>query len=202
MSDVRLELDDGVALVTLDRPEQRNAFSGAMGEALSEAYRRCDADDAVRALRDQRPEKSLTPEETARRRWAERLAAHLPLANELVSLVDATVLTETEAEAVMEALKNRKPKTELSKAEQAEREWVGRLKSHLKPAKSFGKFVEVKITVRPRRSAAWIATGEFPISNPSILRAFLSPTRRALCRWARRRASSTRVVARTSRAPR
>ena len=32
------------------RPEQRNAFSGAMGRELGEAYRRCDRDDAVRAV--------------------------------------------------------------------------------------------------------------------------------------------------------
>lgn len=48
--DLRFEIEDGVALITLHRPEQRNAFSGPMGEALGEAYRRCDADDAVRAV--------------------------------------------------------------------------------------------------------------------------------------------------------
>jgi len=46
--DFRFELDEGVAILTLDRPEQDNAFSGAMGEALSAAYRRCDEDDAIR----------------------------------------------------------------------------------------------------------------------------------------------------------
>ncbi|NNL67943.1 MAG: crotonase [Myxococcales bacterium] len=48
--DLRFELDDGVATLTLDRPEQRNAFSGAMGESLGRAYRRCDDDDDVRAI--------------------------------------------------------------------------------------------------------------------------------------------------------
>ncbi len=43
-------LEDGVATLTLDRPEKLNAFSGAMGEALAAAYRRCDEDDAVRAV--------------------------------------------------------------------------------------------------------------------------------------------------------
>jgi len=43
-------LDDGVATLTLNRPEKRNAFSGAMGAALAAAYRRCDEDDAVRAV--------------------------------------------------------------------------------------------------------------------------------------------------------
>jgi enoyl-CoA hydratase/carnithine racemase len=47
---LRLEIDNGVALITLDRPERRNAFNGAMGNALSEAYRHCDADDSIRAV--------------------------------------------------------------------------------------------------------------------------------------------------------
>jgi len=48
--DIRFALEDGVAVVTLHRPEQRNAFSGTMGLELGDAYRRCDADDAVRAV--------------------------------------------------------------------------------------------------------------------------------------------------------
>ena len=48
--DLRFELEDGVALLTLDRPAHRNAFSGAMGRALGAAYRRCDEDDSVRAV--------------------------------------------------------------------------------------------------------------------------------------------------------
>jgi enoyl-CoA hydratase/carnithine racemase len=47
---LRFELADGVATLTLSRPDRLNAFSGAMGEALSAAYRRCDEDDAVRAV--------------------------------------------------------------------------------------------------------------------------------------------------------
>ncbi len=48
---LRFELDaDGVATLTLNRPDKLNAFSGAMGEALAVAYRRCDEDDAVRAV--------------------------------------------------------------------------------------------------------------------------------------------------------
>jgi enoyl-CoA hydratase/carnithine racemase len=51
MADLRFELDEhGVATVTLERPDKLNAFSGAMGEALAAAYRRCDEDDAVRAV--------------------------------------------------------------------------------------------------------------------------------------------------------
>jgi enoyl-CoA hydratase/carnithine racemase len=48
--DLRFDLEDGVAVLTLNRPEKLNAFSGAMGEALGDAYRRCDEDDAVRAV--------------------------------------------------------------------------------------------------------------------------------------------------------
>ena len=48
--DIRFELQDGVAVVTLRRPEQLNAFSGRMGDELGHALTRCDADDAVRAV--------------------------------------------------------------------------------------------------------------------------------------------------------
>jgi enoyl-CoA hydratase/carnithine racemase len=41
---------DGVATITLHRPEARNAFSGLMGRELGEAFRSCDLDDAVRAI--------------------------------------------------------------------------------------------------------------------------------------------------------
>ena len=38
------------AVLTLNRPEQRNAFSGRMGKELGEAYVACDRDDEVRAV--------------------------------------------------------------------------------------------------------------------------------------------------------
>jgi enoyl-CoA hydratase/carnithine racemase len=47
---LRVAFDDKVAILTLDRPEQRNAFSGPMATSLSEAYRECDARDDVRAV--------------------------------------------------------------------------------------------------------------------------------------------------------
>jgi enoyl-CoA hydratase/carnithine racemase len=50
MADARLEIADGVAVITLDRPEKLNAFTGAMGRIWGEAYAQCDADDAVRAV--------------------------------------------------------------------------------------------------------------------------------------------------------
>ena len=49
-SDILFELADGIAVITLNRPEKLNAFSSAMGRGLGEAYRRCDEDDAVRAV--------------------------------------------------------------------------------------------------------------------------------------------------------
>jgi enoyl-CoA hydratase/carnithine racemase len=48
--ELRFELDAGVATLTLERPDKLNAFSGRMAEELSDAYRRCDGDDAVRAV--------------------------------------------------------------------------------------------------------------------------------------------------------
>jgi len=48
--DIRFESCDGVSVITLHRPEQMNAFSGRMGEELGDAFRRCEEDDAVRAV--------------------------------------------------------------------------------------------------------------------------------------------------------
>ena len=49
-TDLRCEVRDGIALLTLDRPEKLNAFSAAMGLSLGRAYRECDADDTVRVV--------------------------------------------------------------------------------------------------------------------------------------------------------
>jgi len=48
--DLTFAVRDRVAVITLDRPEQRNAFSGPMSESLSRVYARCDADDEIRAV--------------------------------------------------------------------------------------------------------------------------------------------------------
>lgn len=48
--DMRFEVSDGVAVITLDRPGSRNAFSGPMGASLGRAYVECDTDDAIRAV--------------------------------------------------------------------------------------------------------------------------------------------------------
>ena len=48
---VLFELDpDGVAKITLNRPDKLNACSGDLLERLDAYYRRCDEDDAVRAV--------------------------------------------------------------------------------------------------------------------------------------------------------
>jgi enoyl-CoA hydratase/carnithine racemase len=48
--DLRVEVDGQVAVLILDRPEQLNAFSGAMGRSLTAALRAADADDTVRVV--------------------------------------------------------------------------------------------------------------------------------------------------------
>lgn len=50
MDDLTVSVADGVALLTLNRPEHRNAYTAAMGDLLNQAYRECDNDDAIRAI--------------------------------------------------------------------------------------------------------------------------------------------------------
>jgi enoyl-CoA hydratase/carnithine racemase len=50
MSDLTVAIADGVALLTLNRPERRNAYTTEMGTLLNRAYLRCDDDDDVRAI--------------------------------------------------------------------------------------------------------------------------------------------------------
>jgi enoyl-CoA hydratase/carnithine racemase len=47
---VLLDVSGGVATITLNDPAKRNAFGARMGRELAEAYRRCDADETVRAV--------------------------------------------------------------------------------------------------------------------------------------------------------
>lgn len=47
---IRYEVEDGVLLLTLDRPEKLNAFTRTMLDELLDALDRADADDAVRAI--------------------------------------------------------------------------------------------------------------------------------------------------------
>lgn len=48
--DVRFEIRGPVALITLDRPERRNALDGAVVDALAAAFDAAEADPAVRAV--------------------------------------------------------------------------------------------------------------------------------------------------------
>jgi len=48
--EILLEASDGVATITLNRPERLNAYTPTMGRELHEAFAACDADDAVRAI--------------------------------------------------------------------------------------------------------------------------------------------------------
>jgi enoyl-CoA hydratase/carnithine racemase len=45
-----VEVDRGVATITLNRPGRRNAIGDGMREELADAYRYCDSDDGVRAI--------------------------------------------------------------------------------------------------------------------------------------------------------
>ena len=47
---IRYELTDHVLVVTLDRPDRRNAFTPVMADELVDAFARADADDDVRAV--------------------------------------------------------------------------------------------------------------------------------------------------------
>ena len=48
--DLRAEIDDGVAVITMNRPDRRNAFSPAMISALGTALAQVEADEAVGCL--------------------------------------------------------------------------------------------------------------------------------------------------------
>src|SRR5439155_19323671 len=45
--DLRAEIDSGVAVITMNRPDRRNAFSQAMLSALGAVLARVETDDAV-----------------------------------------------------------------------------------------------------------------------------------------------------------
>ncbi len=48
--EIRLDIDDGIATVTLHRPEKMNAFTGRMMNEMISAFDATDADDDVRAV--------------------------------------------------------------------------------------------------------------------------------------------------------
>ena len=47
---ILLAVDGPVATMTLNRPEQLNAYSGRMGLEVGHALEACDADDGIRAI--------------------------------------------------------------------------------------------------------------------------------------------------------
>jgi len=47
---IQFAVDDGVATITLHRPEARNGITVRMGREISDAYRFCDGNDNVRAV--------------------------------------------------------------------------------------------------------------------------------------------------------
>ena len=49
-TDILFHVDDRVCVITLNRPESLNAFSGSMGAELVDALRRCDADEDIRVV--------------------------------------------------------------------------------------------------------------------------------------------------------
>lgn len=50
MTDLTVQAEDGVAVVTLDRPQRRNALSSALMVALAETMARLDADPGIGAI--------------------------------------------------------------------------------------------------------------------------------------------------------
>jgi enoyl-CoA hydratase/carnithine racemase len=49
-ADLAIEISEGVAVLTLNRPDRMNAYTAEMGRLLGQAYRECDDDDRVRAI--------------------------------------------------------------------------------------------------------------------------------------------------------
>lgn len=50
MQEIRIEVLDGVALITLDRPDRLNAYTPDMGDELVGAFRSCAADESIGAI--------------------------------------------------------------------------------------------------------------------------------------------------------
>ena len=48
--DIRFEVHDRVAIITLNRPDRMNAFTGRMADDLGAAYTECDGNDEIRAV--------------------------------------------------------------------------------------------------------------------------------------------------------
>ncbi len=100
---------------------------GALADGKEKIVSPGDAGEAIKVLRDKRPEKKLNKDEKALREWAKRLVAHLDLAEGLTKLVQAGILTADDVDLAAAALKNRQADDALEAAQKADREWIGRL---------------------------------------------------------------------------
>jgi enoyl-CoA hydratase/carnithine racemase len=49
-SQITCQIDDSIMLITLNRPDKLNAYTGAMGSEIEAAFRAADVDDGVRAI--------------------------------------------------------------------------------------------------------------------------------------------------------
>ena len=49
-TEILLDVTDGVATITLNRPDRLNAYTPVMGDELHDAFAGCDGDDAIRAI--------------------------------------------------------------------------------------------------------------------------------------------------------
>jgi enoyl-CoA hydratase/carnithine racemase len=47
---ILFDVNDGIALITLNRPEAMNAFTGEMAEDWTDAYRHCDENDDIKVV--------------------------------------------------------------------------------------------------------------------------------------------------------
>ena len=49
-SQITCKIDDSIMVITLNRPDKLNAYTGAMGSEIESAFRAADVDDSVRAI--------------------------------------------------------------------------------------------------------------------------------------------------------
>ena len=49
-STLLVDIKNGVATITLNRPEKLNAYNATMGAELAQAFKTLDADDSVRVI--------------------------------------------------------------------------------------------------------------------------------------------------------
>jgi enoyl-CoA hydratase/carnithine racemase len=47
---ITCEIDRTIMVITLNRPDKLNAYTGTMGSEIEDAFRRADVDDNVRAI--------------------------------------------------------------------------------------------------------------------------------------------------------